>query len=206
MAARDAILFAGQGSTTIFDQGLSDDLAKFVTSSPKASAFLADCLGALRSEIQSLQDQPDVPLRDALLANFPTPLSLAHPSTVLKADPIVQSISLYIHQMLEYMHYASIKQNQGVEMAEATGFCSGMIAAVVASSSPLRLDSRFFVFAVEAFRLAFWVGLRVAQRSGTQGHTQPEDAPWSLVVSGCDLAEITELISAYNEAKVSSDP
>ncbi|KAF2836624.1 conidial yellow pigment biosynthesis polyketide synthase [Patellaria atrata CBS 101060] len=201
MLVRDAILFAGQGSPSLFTQGLSEDLHQFISSSVQAKTILSACFDAFVLEIQSLQDDEKLLLGEDIFSAFTTPLSLAIPSKSFSSNPIIQNTALYIQQMLEYLRYNSTQHEQNRTIDEVSGLCSGLIPAVMVAASPALLDGKLHGWAVEGFRLVFWIGIRVAQNSRTQGHNNPNDLPWSLVVSGLGLEEMNEVLKRYNQTE-----
>lgn len=202
MTLQVSILFAGQGSTSVFES-LSDELSRFLATSPLAEEFLSLCLEALHSETETLEDENRSLLGNNFSSSFSTPRSLASPPSEFVSDPIIQCTSLYVQQILEYIRYATGTFTELPAVQEANGFCSGLIAAAVAATTRLPLDRNFIRFAVEGFRLVFWIGVRVARNGRTQGHLLQDDPPWSLVVAGVEKEEVAEMLANYNSKEVS---
>lgn len=210
-------LFSGQGSHTTAlalarRQALRD--VRF----PPGHLLLTSCHEAFHAEVSKLSDR-ELTESCISLTDFQEALSLLSFSSFYEHNPIISGISLFLVQALRYLAYfpGSTTQDNGLTCAEilrskanhhlgVIGFSSGIITAcvVAASSSVLTFISN----AVEAFRLALWIGLRSMQERTKELQSAlvfPDTGlPWSVVCVGSSKSDVLGFISDF-ETKVRVD-
>ncbi|KAL1636985.1 polyketide beta-ketoacyl-synthase [Diplodia intermedia] len=189
MLSGDIILFAGQGAA------LSSGPASKSSSSATATRFLKACHDAFLAELSSLSASERTSVGDIEKA-FPSPNSLLDPSAT--TSPVVEGITLYIQQILEYISYATDGTAGPSRLAETAGFCSGILPAVIVSLCPYPDSQSFLDISTEGFRLAFWIGLRSSLFCRNLAGDSGADLPWSLTVQGLTVVELEELLREYN--------
>lgn len=195
MFAKDIILFAGQGSTV-----LAFDKSSILSTSTIASRFVKSCHEAFLSDLESIPTEARSAVEQTRKA-LTTPESLANPPPSLSADPIAQSVTLYVHQILDFISYtrsADPSQRAPLSPIETAGFCSGVLPAVIVALCPSPEADEFLETAVVGFRLAFWIGLRSALFCERVVDESSKHLPWSLTVRGLAAAEIERLLKEYN--------
>lgn len=204
MVYRDILLFAGQGSSSFGSDHVNTRTADILASSHTANSLLKSCHEALITELDTLDDNDKRVLPDDMRSSLSTPESLIDPPSRLCSNPVVQGTTLFIHQMLEFIAYGSTL-NSPPELAETSGFCSGVLAAIVTASCPSPSSPGFVDTAVHAYRLSFWIGLRNGLFCRRVIGGSRDGSSWSLTVLGMPAHELEGLVSEYNKA-VSSDP
>ncbi|KAF2280129.1 ketoacyl-synt-domain-containing protein [Westerdykella ornata] len=188
--SRDIILFAGQGSDLSFDK------VDILSVSAIATSFLEACHNALQSDLKSLTAAEKRAAGD-LLDCFPSPNSLL--DTRLQKNPVVQGLSLYTHQILEYIAYWSEHTEEPPTISETVGFCSGILPAVAISVCPSPESPDFIEVAVDGFRFAFWIGLRDALFCRKVVGDKWRSFPWSLTIHGLSRPELEKLLLEYSQ-------
>ncbi|KAJ6614787.1 putative polyketide synthase [Mycena sp. CBHHK59/15] len=203
----DIPIFAGQGTS---GASAARQQALLDASSPSGSTLLSACHAAFHTELASLSPQElsrvnidvaDFRSREALLET---------PGLRYKHNPVVSGASLFLTQSLRYLSFIEsaglaedsltpfsdvLKRSNGI-----LGFSSGILpACLVASSADL---ITYITHAVEAYRLAIWVGIRMQIYRATvlDAHVIKEDLPWSLVILGVAKEEAEELLRSFSEA------
>lgn len=195
---RRVILFGGQGSPSLFSQHTVSTATDDARSSPAAAilvsrchaAFLEDVLSLGTARAQVFGDETDF---------FTSPEKLLAPGAVYHDNPIIQSTTICLYQLLRYI--SSLTQARlDIESAsrqtlEIAGFCSGLLpATVVALSNSVE---EYIDFGVKVFHVAFWTGYRVTLHGQkTAGH-QWKDFPWSLVVTGLNKDQMQEELEKF---------
>lgn len=199
MVYRDILLFAGQGSSTFGSDHVNARTADILASSHTANSLLKACHEALLTELDTLDDNDKRILPDGMRSSFNTPESLVDPPSRLCSNPVVQGTTLFIHQMLEFIAYESAL-NSPRELAETSGFCSGVLAAIVTASCPSPSSSNFVDTAVHVYRLSFWIGLRNGLFCRRVIGGSRDGSSWSLTVLGMLAHELEGLVDEYNKA------
>ncbi|TFK37752.1 hypothetical protein BDQ12DRAFT_735983 [Crucibulum laeve] len=203
-------VFAGHG-TTALNSSATRERALQDASSSLGSLLLSSCHRALLSELSSLS--PAELSSIGLSADgFETPQSLLQiPSEKDLFNPIISGISLFLIQTLRYLSFveanssstdsfASVLEDNKVHGAGILGFSSGILPACVVSAS--NSSVQYISNTVEAFRLVFWIGVRVQQyRESTlralDALETDVERPWSLVFIGLSNVEIEVAIAQF---------
>ncbi|KAF9631050.1 conidial yellow pigment biosynthesis polyketide synthase [Lasiodiplodia theobromae] len=205
MVYRDILLFAGQGSSSFGPDHVNTRTADILASSHTANSFLKACHEALITELDTLDDNDKRSLPDDMRSSFNTPESLIDPPSRLCSNPVVQGTTLFIHQMLEFIAYESAL-NSPPELVETSGFCSGVLAAIVTASSLSPRSPDFVDTAVHAYRLSFWIGLRNGLFCRRVIGGSRDGSSWSLTVLGMPAHELEGLVNEYNKARNQTPP
>ncbi|KAG1780576.1 polyketide synthase [Suillus placidus] len=199
-------LFPGQGSSVgaialALQQALRD------SRSSSGHLLLASCHEAFHAELSKLSG-------DELNETRISPVDFQEATSILswnlyQNNPIISSTSLFLVQALRYLAHFSGSltepNGRGTFAANAnhslgvTGFSSGIITACVVGASNSVLT--FISNAVEAYRLAFWIGLRSLQHRTKELQSAPgfpdTGFPWSVVCVGLNRADVLGFISDF---------
>ncbi|KAG2033473.1 hypothetical protein BDR03DRAFT_1094387 [Suillus americanus] len=200
-------LFPGQGSSSgalalALQQALRD------IRSPSGNLLLTSCHEAFRAEVLKLSGD-ELNETHISLVDFQEATSLLSSSSLYQNNPIISSISLFLVQALRYLAHFSSSQTEPNGRAifadnadhslGVTGFSSGIITACVVGASNSVLT--FMSNAVEAFRLAFWIGVRSMQHRTKELQSAsgfPDTGlPWSVVCVGLSRADVLGFISDF---------
>jgi len=211
-------VFAGQGpsaSSTLHahEQVLSD------ASTPSGSVFLSACHESFISELSTLSlselEEADIDLAD--FSKPPTLLTI--PSARYRHNPVISGSTLFLFQILRYLNFIDhLTQTTGTltpfsdilqrNIEHGTGILGssfGILPAVIVGTS---LNTTTFISgAVEAYRLAVWIGIRTqAYRRKALSVASPDhdpSLPWSLVCMGLTKEVIDDAIQSFNKVYVS---
>ncbi|KAG1901393.1 uncharacterized protein F5891DRAFT_1222928 [Suillus fuscotomentosus] len=203
-------LFPGQGSSPAalalaLQQALRD------IRSPSGQLLLASCHEAFHAEVLKLTADELNETRISL-DDFQDATSLLSSSSLYLNNSVISSTSLFLFQALRYLAHFSgspTEPNGRSTFADnadhslgVTGFSSGIITACVVGASNSILT--FMSHAVEAFRLAFWIGVRSMQYRNKELQSAvgfPDTGlPWTIVCVGLSKADVLGFISDF-EAK-----
>ena len=180
---------------------------------PLGHAILLSCHQAFLKDYGALtvEEQRDSGLT---LDDCPSPDSLLELPQRVSYNAVVGNIHLYLVQLLRYVANIDATSlgdiHPSLKELGVLGFSTGMIASTViacADNIP-----RFISHATEAFRLAFYMGLRAQQYCNRAlPDVQMADAAsqsWTLVTFGSTRAEVQQAVDKYLSDKVctSSDP
>jgi malonyl CoA-acyl carrier protein transacylase len=192
MSSEVVLLFAGQGSRTIFSSASSETLLHKAKHHRTVSLVLERCYEAFANDLSILTSNERSILTEEEVKSLTTPEDLIKPSTALVENPVIQAVTFYLHQILEYIVYTVSEEDKEEPdtLSEADGFCSGILPALVVAAAPTIEFPQFLRYTVGAFRLAFWIAIRSALFSQTIAGTTWRDLPWSLVVAGLDKEEL----------------
>lgn len=205
----DIPLFAGQGtdatnSTHTLQQALRD------AASPSGAFLLSSCYDAFQKELVSLSS---VELEESGIepADFQDAKDILH----IKSDhyihnPIISGIRLFLVQSLRYIVHIETSSGSPGRFVDAIklnasckigilGFSSGMLPACVVAASHSTLA--YISYSVEAFRLAFYIGLRTQgyRREVLQGGKDASiGLPWSVVLLGMDRLGAQDAIDEFH--------
>lgn len=171
---------------------------------PLGAAVLLSCYQAFVKDLATLTPEEqhsagltlaDVPVPDALLA---LPQLAAH-------NAVVGNVHLYLVQVLRYAaRVAGAAFPRAHPALGVLGFSTGMLAAAVIACADT--VPNFVRHATEAFRLAFWLGLRAQQYAARALPAVPlPDAPaqaWTLITFGASRAEVEDAVAKFNADKV----
>lgn len=199
--SKKAILFAGQGC--YFEKCNEDggDLPDSFLRSPVARRFLKTCHSTLIAEYCCLTDRERSSLGGNIDELLHSPRSIIYPPSSHHTNAVIQGISLFVRQILEYILHVENPGEQTPDIIEISGFCSGMISAIITSSVPSPRSPSFIPTAIAGFCLTFWAGLRSLIFCQARIEKPGKDHPWSLVVLGMSEDEIESAL-AGNESHV----
>ncbi|KAH7919227.1 putative polyketide synthase [Leucogyrophana mollusca] len=207
-------VFAGQG---VAASGLvqARQQAALDAKSPLGTMLLTSCFEAFGTELSALSSA-ELQESDISSLDFTEPGSLLSPSPRYAQNPIISGTSLLLVQSLRYLSFVlkgaedmksptyfqdtlntNIKHDIGV-----LGFSSGIIPACAVGASQNTL--MYMCHTVEAFRLAFWIGLRSLQfrKSALREIGELDPAlPWSLVCVGLSKASMQDRISNFERQR-----
>ncbi|KAJ4000729.1 polyketide synthase [Lentinula boryana] len=200
-------IFAGQGSTP---STLSSYINSTVRRSQRGlcSTFLTVCHEAFLDEISSLS------VLELAQAGV-DPNDFRSPETLLTMwlsryphNAVMSSSALILMQLLQYLSFvedfgaengslrpfADLLSGQTTSSVGVLGFSSGIISACAVASSDSAKS--FLSWALEAYRLAFWIGIRCQlYRFGTSD--ADTILPWSVVFLGISAEVLQEAISNF---------
>ena len=175
---------------------------------PLAHAVLLACHAAFLSDLASLSPEERAAAGLAADVDAPTPAALLELPTRHAHNALVANVHLYLVQLLRFAASVDPQQLGSLSVAPqlgVLGFSTGMIAATViacADSIP-----RFVAHATEAFRLAFWLGLRAQQyAAAARPHValpDPAGQSWTLVTFGATRDEVQAAVDKFNAENVS---
>lgn len=195
---RRIVLFGGQGASCLYSTRALYKIRESTCSSKTALSLLSRCHAAFLDELQSLdqstQDQLAIDPSD-----FRSPIDLLGPNASLQNHALVQMVVLVLAQFLQYAAQTD-RCPEGFDahledVLEMNGFCSGLLTAAVVASS--RNKAVFSLFAVEAFRLAFWLGCRSFLKSRNIQPTPSDGSTWSLVIIGNNAESVQQDLQYY---------
>ncbi|KAK4244019.1 hypothetical protein C7999DRAFT_35640 [Corynascus novoguineensis] len=197
---RDFLVFAGQGSKQHFTEaGAPDSLRELLGLDQEVattfSRFLDRARDALRDEYSSAQEGWGLGQVDDA---FERSDNLLSPPPRLQSHPVFETISLYTRQVFELMVYQSQRKTQHV--AETTGVCTGLLAAILAASFSSYASDDFVSAAIDGARLAFWIGVRAASlHLGWKEDSPTDTRSCVLSVFGVPDERMGELLKSYAE-------
>ncbi|KAK0463812.1 putative polyketide synthase [Desarmillaria tabescens] len=215
----DIPVFGGQG-TAAANSPQARQQALLDASSPSGSVLLAACHAALHTELKTLSST-ELSQVNIDLSDFQTKESiLALPTERYLHNAVISGTTLFLLQTLRYLAYidASVASNgsltpfsdvlksNSVHGVGILGFSSGILPAAVVATSFSSVS--FLSTAVEAYRLAIWIGVRAQIfRRATLSGPFPEaiySSPWSLVFLGLSKQDAEVAISDF--AKTVAEP
>lgn len=196
---RDVLVFAAQGSSHhLSDHATVDRLIECLGEEGNIFHLITQrCKAALYTELESLTAEEKSTLGEDFCDAFREPISLLLPPQSFSSHPVVETIALYLRQILELMLFASYQRGNHV-VVETTGICTGIFPAIVASSFSSYSSEQFIDSVTENFRLAFWVGLRASMFCRHAAGESWKELPWVLSTFGLPVEEIEEKVSKYN--------
>ncbi|KAM5346093.1 hypothetical protein ACJ41O_009098 [Fusarium nematophilum] len=125
--------------------------------------FLAKCKFAFHDLYRMLPESERSILPEDTLASFSTPDDFLHPAVEFQSHPVFQTTTLFVRQVLELLVYQSCR-GESATVVEASGVCTGVLPAILASAFTSYLSTKFVTAAVDAFKISFWIGLRASLR------------------------------------------
>lgn len=198
---RDILLFAPQGARPGSHKPRASQQDPDLQG--QVDRFLDDCLDAFHSECTSLTDTERRRfLPHSVSSHITTARDLVAPPPEAHANPVVESVTFFVNQIVDLLHYLGANAHHERLLAtEICGLCSGLLPAVVASSSaaPVVVPD-LLGLALATFRLAFWIGLRAhstVTEEGVDGRV--------LTVYGETADGLREKIERYNKGVVVSE-
>lgn len=211
------ILFGGQGTSSSnsaeIRERASDD-----ASTPTGSILLSECHRAFLDELSYLDQTiaEDIGL-NAL--DFPTAHSLLTllPDDRYLSNSIISGTTLFLLQSLRYLAFIESSSSSSSKGSPSfinlltqgstygvgvLGFSSGILPATVGATSSNTLQ--YLNNAVQAFRVAFWIGVHTELFKSTQSFYAHDDVtsplPWSVVFLGLGKDEAEQAISRFSNS------
>ena len=202
---RRVVLFGGQGSPTLFSPQAASTAIEDAQSSLTAVVLLSKCHAAFLEEIHSLGSRRKQVFPNQI-ETFQSVDKFLAPEFPFRDNAIIQGTTICLYQLLSYISSLERRQKSVSsafqETLETSGFCSGLLPAIVVASSPT--VEQFIELGVEAFRLAFWIGYRsTLYCQSILGHHDKE-LPWLLVVMGLNKDQIAEKLENFDNQVCSS--
>lgn len=206
-------LFTGQGNPAV-NTVQTHQQAVRASQSSFGGLLLSSCHHLFLQELSSLS--PEEALHVNLLpSDFSTPDSLlAVPSPQHSTNAVISGTRLFLIQTLLYLYFesasdsstspshsfgASLISNSELQ-AGILGFSSGILPATVVATSSSTID--YIYRSVQAFRLAFWIGVRAhIYASSTLTNSIQRALPWSLSFSGLDKARVQSAIDDFGQVR-----
>ncbi|KAL4246221.1 hypothetical protein ABKN59_009371 [Abortiporus biennis] len=193
--------------------------------SPLGYSFLQACHQAFIEELTSLSSDDQLAC-GLSRENFENPSSLIRIQDDFLPNAIIANVNLYLIQILRFLVSTSFpvlhesqafpsKQNSASfapKTSNIIGFSSGAFAAcVIASSASI---PSLFLFGVEAFKVAFWVGFRaemyarktlldypVQLSPSTLDISSPAPHSWSLISFGATKEDVRDAVRRFEESE-----
>lgn len=205
-------VFAGQG-TTAADSPATRKQASIDASSSTGSLLLAACFEAFHTELSSLS-QHELLVTGVDVSDFATKSALLDiPADHYLNNSIITGTTLFLIQSLRYLAFVETSGADGESLTPFSdilrgnfennlgvlGFSSGILPAVVTGTSFNALS--YITRSVEAYRLAFWIGVRTQQYKA-QTDLSDSPAPWSLVFLGLGKEAAEVAIANFNAVRV----
>lgn len=188
-------------------------------STPSGSALLSACHQSFITELSTL-GLHDLEVADVNLADFSEPsVLITFPDVRYRSNPAISSPTLFLFQALRYLAFiedvgkttgsvtpfTDILQRNAENGTGILGFSFGVLPAVVVGTSSN--SSTFIARAVEAYRLAVWIGVRTQAYRRQLLSTAPLDhdpcLPWGLVLTGLTRDAIDSAVHVFNEVCIS---
>lgn len=147
-------VFSGLGSVSIFSEENLQRAEKYALR-PECAVVLQSCHRTFHEQISYAIGLQILSKESIDLDDFVEIENLIRPASKYHQNVIIQHTTLYLHQILAYI----TTQNEVGEPIGSAGFCTGLLAAAVASasqSSVISLISQSHNF----FLLALWIGIR----------------------------------------------
>jgi len=204
-------VFGGQGVLSFDPEGASKHLTLYTSFSSGAVLYYA-CYDAFHTELRSLPS--DLAERVGICASdFKEKVSILNPiNEQYLLNSIVSGTTLLLQQALQYLFFVEkfneTKENcllgnnfylNSQHKVGIPGFSSGILAAAVVAASRTKLD--FIKHVVEAYRLAFWTGVRVhLYQSTIQPHQNSN--PWALVIIS-SRSDVDQSVLVFNKVSFS---
>lgn len=202
-SSSDILLFASQGSNAHM---ASDSLKCLENIYPETrrtlEIFLQRCLQVFHEEVLSLSPNEEKAIGPwaTVLHDFDEPEKLLSPVAAYQSNPVLESSTIYMHQILDLFLYLS-EPTHGI-LVEVGGVCSGMLPASLAASFPsVGISADFLDYAVDGFRLAFWIGIRTSLFCRNTA-SQVSEGSWCLTIKGSSLKKLQEIVVKFNSSQV----
>ncbi|KAF4596739.1 Type I Iterative Polyketide synthase (PKS) [Pleurotus pulmonarius] len=210
----DVPVFAGQGTTAANSPQTRQQALKDAAS-PAGSLLLSSCFETFHNELSTLTTE-ELASVDITLSEFANKNALLEvPSDKYSNNSLITGPTLFLIQSLRYLAFV---EASGLENDSLTpfsdvlkgnlehglgvfGFSSGILPAVVVGSalSTITYISR----AVEAYRLALWIGVRTQIYRAKHAASDPS-SPWSLVFLGISKEATEEAIINFAKDNVAA--
>lgn len=207
-------VFAGQGTAASTALQTRRQAADDATSSSGA-VILSACFESFHSELSTLSPE-EITQCDIDINDFKTSESLISvPNDRYLHNPIISGPALFLVQSLRYISFIKssgisidsltpfsdvLKRNSEYDMG-ILGFSSGILPACVVGTSLSTVT--YISRAVEAYRLALWIGIRSQQYRRTtlnaSGLGTRSPLPWSIVFVGMGKQAAQESIANFSK-------
>ncbi|PBK66294.1 ketoacyl-synt-domain-containing protein [Armillaria solidipes] len=200
-------VFAGHGTTAINSTSLREG-ATADASSPSGALLLDACHYAFNVELSTLSPSEALAVGiDPDHFKDPKSLLLLPSHEPYLTNSVVTAATLFLVQTLRYLasvqassstSFASTLQTNSEHGLGIVGFSSGILPACVVGSSETTLE--FISNAVETFRLAFWIGVRLQIHKAavqTPELLGESPLPWSLAFLGMSHAAAESAIQSF---------
>ncbi len=200
-------VFAGHGTTAVNSTSLRER-AVADASSPSGALLLDACHYAFNVELSTLSPS-EVSAVGINPDHFTDPKSLlllpSHEHYL--TNSVVTAATLFLVQTLRYLgsvqassstSFASTLQTNSEHGLGIVGFSSGILPACVVGSSATTLE--FISNAVETFRLAFWIGVRLQIHKASVQTPEllgESPLPWSLAFLSMSHAAAESAIQSF---------
>lgn len=195
-------IFGGQGSRSLFSDR-SITLASQDAQTHTGAVLLSECYRAFLAELDSLEAEERRSLGFGV-TDFLRSDSLVKVPSELQNNPIIHGTTLCLFQLLRYLGHVDAScgsfEDAAKDVLESAGFCFGVLPAAVVSASKTSLD--FITYGVEAFRLAFWIGMRCmafAKSLAVGPEDVTSDHSWSLVLVGVGKEEALKKLQDFHK-------
>jgi hypothetical protein len=191
---RDVLLFAGQGSNSHWKAPEAATTARQLLQPKHAQIFdllLSTCRDAFTSELESATAEE----RSIFPKMLENPECLLFPPSENHSHPLLETVSLYMHQILELILYES-QPNGKRCVAEVAGICTGILPAILAASFGSFDSVAFITTAVEGFRVAFWIGMRASIYARSIERDNWQRTSCLLTVFGSNTQKVQEVLDA----------
>ncbi|KAL0945469.1 hypothetical protein HGRIS_000958 [Hohenbuehelia grisea] len=203
------LIFSAEGtaaanSTQTREQALRD------AASPAGALLLSSCFETFHNELSALTPE-ELVKADIDVADFRTKESLlAVPNDRYLNNSLITGTTLFLIQSLRYLAFAEasgiahgsltpfsdvLKQNLAHGLG-VLGFSSGILPACVVGSALSTIT--YIARALEAYRLAFWIGVRTQIYRSEHVASDPS-LPWSLVFLGMSKEATEEAIAEFSK-------
>lgn len=207
--------FGGQGSPQTFSL---DGQAQYLSSSslsPVGITVLSACFSAFQADLASLNLEERKKVAICASDFMERESILQPPSEMYLQNPAFSGPHLVLNHVLQYLLFIEEK-NSSQDLFSFTdildsnvrhgvgicGFSSGILSACVVGSSTTILS--YINHAVEAFRLALWIGIRVQiHRAGLLTQPVCPTLPWAVVLSGMPRSVLESSVTCFNEVSCS---
>jgi hypothetical protein len=202
-------IFGGQGVLSFDPQGTSKRLGLY-TSFPSGAVLFAACYDALHTELRSLSS--DLTEKVGICASdFKEKASILSPiHEQYLLNPIVSGTTLLLQQALQYLFFVEKSDSETKDRSleeifhlnsqrkvGVLGFSSGILAAAVVAASRTKLD--FIKHAVEAYRLAFWIGVRVQLFLHSSTQLTQNSNSWALAIVSNNKSDVEQSVLVFNK-------
>lgn len=206
-------IFTGQGNPAV-NTIQTQQQAIRASESPSGSLLLSSCHHIFLEELSSLSTEEAAHVKLSA-SDFSTPNSLLTvPSPQHSNNAVISGTRLFLIQSLLYLYFesasdssASLSHSFGASLhsnsefrAGILGFSSGILPATVVATSSSTID--YIYRSVQAFRLAFWIGVRAhIYRSSTLTNSIQRALPWSLSFSGLNKDHVQNAIDDFGRVR-----
>lgn len=210
---RRVAFFGGQGCRSLFTTETSTLAVKNVSGSVAAAWLLTKCHRAFLDELSiALEEERDIGSMSILdeLKELSTPESLLAPPELHHTNPIVQGVSLLLHQLVNYLVHFDARTSDKTEdpsfqkqalspWDEVVGFCSGVLPCMVVATS--KTVEEYAESSMQAIRLAFWIGYRAASFCNNLSGPDWRKHTWTVALGGYNQEHVTEFNDKVSQTK-----